>query len=162
MASRPDEPYSAATAWLTWMAWIFGFGGVHRFYLGKTWTGLLYLFTWGLFGVGQVLDATRLNAMVDGENLKSLGAQARAGRLQPAPAAKALPAGDPKELLRLKLLDAAAKRGGELSVTQGVMATGAAFKEVEDVLDEMVRSGYVEIANDADSGVVVYRFGQLS
>lgn len=35
---------------------IFGIFGVHRFYVGKFGTGLLYLFTGGLFGIGYVVD----------------------------------------------------------------------------------------------------------
>ncbi len=34
----------------------FGLGGIHRFYVGKVWTGLLYLATCGLFGIGTILD----------------------------------------------------------------------------------------------------------
>jgi hypothetical protein len=35
---------------------IFGIAGLHRFYVGRTLTGLLYLFTCGLFFVGTVID----------------------------------------------------------------------------------------------------------
>lgn len=34
----------------------FGVLGVHRFYAGKVGTGLLWLFTGGLFGIGAIVD----------------------------------------------------------------------------------------------------------
>jgi len=37
-----------------------GFLGVHRFYLGKVKTGILYFFTFGLFGIGVLIDLIRL------------------------------------------------------------------------------------------------------
>lgn len=33
-----------------------GFYGVHQFYVGKVGKGLLYLFTYGLFGFGWIID----------------------------------------------------------------------------------------------------------
>lgn len=42
------------------LCWVLGVFGVHRFYLGKIWTGILYLCTGGLWGVGTVFDMVML------------------------------------------------------------------------------------------------------
>jgi len=50
------------------LAWILltflGVFGIHRFYMGKILTGLLYLFTLGLFGIGLLYDLLTLNGQV--------------------------------------------------------------------------------------------------
>lgn len=33
-----------------------GYLGIHRFFVGKAGTGILYLFTFGLFGIGWLVD----------------------------------------------------------------------------------------------------------
>jgi len=47
------------------VAWILltflGLFGVHRMYMGKWLTGILYLLTFGLFGVGYIYDYWTLN-----------------------------------------------------------------------------------------------------
>lgn len=39
--------------------------GIHRFYMGKVWTGLLWLLTGGLFLVGYIYDYCTLNGQID-------------------------------------------------------------------------------------------------
>ncbi len=52
--------YSAAWLLLTFL----GIFGVHRFYMGKIFTGLLYLISGGLFGIGILYDFLTLNGQV--------------------------------------------------------------------------------------------------
>jgi DNA-binding IclR family transcriptional regulator len=61
----------------------------------------------------------------------------------------------------VELIKAAESRGGSLTVTQAVKATGASFAEVETTLKEMLKSGYVKIDNDPSTGAVTYHFHEL-
>ena len=56
--------YSIAWVLLTFL----GFVGVHRMYMGKWITGLLYLFTLGLFGIGYLYDYWTLNDQIAVKN----------------------------------------------------------------------------------------------
>jgi TM2 domain-containing membrane protein YozV len=46
----------------------FGFLGLHRFYMGRIWTGILWLLTGGLLTCGWAWDLWHLNEMVSEEN----------------------------------------------------------------------------------------------
>jgi hypothetical protein len=71
------------------------------------------------------------------------------------------PPDEPDESLRQALLKAAMTHGGRLSVTQGVLATGATFTEVEQTLNDMVASGYVFTRNNPHTEVLEYVFTEL-
>ena len=54
---------------VTWLLFAFlGVFGVHRFYMGKWITGILYLFTGGVFFIGILYDLCTLNEQVDEMN----------------------------------------------------------------------------------------------
>ena len=60
--------YTIAWVLLTFL----GFFGVHRFYLGKWLTGLLWMLTGGLFLCGYLYDFWTLNEQVDESNRREL------------------------------------------------------------------------------------------
>lgn len=150
------------SAYILWLGCFLQLYGLHRLYNGKIGTGLLWLCTFGLFGVGQFVDLFLIPNMVDEHNTKLRGrmgiSAAGVPLSQPAIVSIVKPS---RERLMVHLLKAAVARNGKLSVTQGVMDTGASFAEVEAVLKEMVKSGYVTVDNHPDSGVVIYDFLEL-
>jgi hypothetical protein len=48
--------YSLGIAYLLWLVSGFGALGLHRFYLGKIFTGILWMCTGGLLGIGCLYD----------------------------------------------------------------------------------------------------------
>ena len=54
-------PVSPRSRWMAMLLCVlFGVLGAHRFYVGKVGTGLLYLCTGGLFGLGWLWDAAHI------------------------------------------------------------------------------------------------------
>ena len=172
----------------SYLLWLFGGPlGVYKFYLGRPCVGLLYVVTGGLFMVGWIVDFFTLPRQVRIANLlqqnqtETLSGDLQRemevlkrglhGWLQPESGQPKTPWRETfKQLIKpslsdddlmLGLLKAAKRHGGRLSVTAGVIETGAPFHEVERVLKAMLSTGYVYMDNDAATGVVVYVFKEL-
>ncbi len=49
-------------SWKTtfWLSFFLGYLGVHRYYVGKIGTGILYNLTFGLFGIGSLVDFIKI------------------------------------------------------------------------------------------------------
>lgn len=60
-------PVDYSVAWL--LLTFLGVFGLHRFYMRKWGTGILYLLTLGLFGIGLIYDFWTLNSQVSELNL---------------------------------------------------------------------------------------------
>jgi TM2 domain-containing membrane protein YozV len=73
MARRADQRYATGSIDYS-IAWILltfvGALGIHRFYLGKWGTGIVYLLTLGLLGIGLIYDFWTLNSQISELNLK--------------------------------------------------------------------------------------------
>jgi len=165
--SRRTPMNDVKTSYLFWLFWIFGAAGVHRLYNRKIASGILYLVTWGFFGIGQIIDLVLIPEMVDEHNLKArlkMGVSPYGVPLPPQDAIALTQANAPltRDQLMMKLAQAAVQHGGKLSVTQAVLATEQNFSAVEATLKEMVQSGYVAIENHPETGIILYNFVELS
>ena len=59
---------SVGWAYFCWCLCLVGLCGIHRIYAGKTITGIIWLFTLGLLGIGQLIDLILIPGMVDRSN----------------------------------------------------------------------------------------------
>lgn len=78
------------STFVTYLLWVLGGCGtlgIHRFYLGRWVTGLIWLLTGGLLFVGALVDLVLIPGMVQVENLSR--------RLLSQSGALGMPAGEP-------------------------------------------------------------------
>lgn len=61
-----EGQYDYSIAWI--LLTFFGVLGIHRFYLAKWFTGLLYLLTGGLFTIGWIYDYWTMNDQISVQN----------------------------------------------------------------------------------------------
>ncbi|MDF1740787.1 MAG: TM2 domain-containing protein [Verrucomicrobiales bacterium] len=59
-------PIDYSTAWI--LQTFLGYFGVHRMYMGKWITGIIYLCTAGIFGIGYIYDYFTLNGQISERN----------------------------------------------------------------------------------------------
>lgn len=157
------------TAYILWFLGALGICGGQRFYSGKIASGLLYLFTFGLFGFGQLLDLLLIPGMVEKRNIYLRGLYARNLDLSNPQPAITLNVGDlsqpqpPQEPPTAvspmhKLLRIAHEQGGMLSPAQVALFTELDPEAVHHLLQEAQKYGYAEVCNDPQTGAVRYRF----
>ncbi|MDC0832028.1 hypothetical protein AY599_26555 [Leptolyngbya valderiana BDU 20041] len=165
-AEHRDRVRTSYGLWL--VGFIFGtyfrpLKGLHRFYNGQIWTGLLWMIP-VIGDLGSFVDLFLMPNLVDEYERKAkakLGLSEAGVPLQPQSVVTQTLPTPTKDQKTVKLIRAASTHDGQLSVTQAVMATGMSFVETEQLLMELVKTGYVDVDNDPVSGVVMYRFREL-
>lgn len=140
----------------------FGAAGIHRFYLRRPITGIIYLFTGGLFLIGTIYDLATMARRVDDLNRDI---ELEEGRREPhweqmprrPYAASAKPqtlTEDDKEKLTLNL---AQRFKGYLTATELASHSRMSLKEAKDTLDRLAKEGFADI-RVTDGGAVLYHF----
>lgn len=74
MAEQANRRYRSGSIDYT-VAWclllLLGLFGIHRIYMGKFFTGILFMFTGGLLGIGIIYDTLTLNDQIEEINSSS-------------------------------------------------------------------------------------------
>jgi TM2 domain-containing membrane protein YozV len=60
---QDQQPQNTHSKLLGYLLWIVGFTGSHRFYYGKPVTGTIWFFTFGLLGIGWLIDLFLIPSM---------------------------------------------------------------------------------------------------
>lgn len=134
-------------AYVFWGLGFFGLCGLHRFYLGKPVSGVVWLLTFGGFFIGQIVDLFLIPSMVqDRNNYLSASTEVEKSVLEGA--------SRPMQ----KLLKAAKDNGNVLSLGQAIMTTNLSPNEVQELLTDALRQELAYIDNEPESGAVRYHF----
>ena len=143
---------STGMAYLLWGLWLLGFAGIHRFYLGKPISGLIWFFTWGLFGIGQIFDLLLIPEMVEKKNFSY---RARLADVQYPQLPSDVTANPPQSDIHL-ILKLLSERP-EATLADCVLATGKNTSKVQALLEQMQRDELIEVGNRKSDGAIVYR-----
>ncbi|RMF28062.1 MAG: NINE protein, partial [Cyanobacteria bacterium J083] len=150
----------------------FGAAGMHRIYAGKYTSGIIWLFTYGLFGLGQIIDLTLIPGMIEEKNRKLMlmsGEEYRenvpqlvinfeektvsTSGSQVNQASKAKATSDLHTILQL------AKNNPEgISLADCVLATQKTPEEIKPVLNKLISDGLIDVDNHPTTGTVIYKF----
>ena len=134
------EPRSVGMAYLLWVPSMFGVAGLHRFYTGHWGTGLLWLFTGGLCGVGSVVDLFLIP-----EQVRLFNRLVRIDSPQPP------------MVLGQRLLALARRRGIRgFTVNDAVLELGHSPEKIRPELERLMQADCLHVTNDLE-GRIIYR-----
>ena len=154
--------YSLFIAYLLWGLSGFGALGLHRFYLNKIGSGVLYFLTGGLFMVGSIYDFFTLPLQVRDANLEAkyrraleqgIPGGARSRRL-PLPGSTRSPSKDSIERVILKT---AKRNQGVAMPAEVALEAEISLDDAKKQLEKLVSKGFAEV-RVSRTGKLLYVF----
>jgi TM2 domain-containing membrane protein YozV len=151
------QPKSKGVAYLLWF--FLGIIGAHKFYLGKVVTGIIYILTGALLGIGWLYDLFTLGSQVDMYNalrkggnqqqnqnvVVNVGSSEASGSEQPKMSAE-------KQILQL------ADEKPQLTLRDVITRTSLESEEAHNALERMNEKGLVQESVD-ENGRKYYEAG---
>ncbi len=148
-----NEPRSVAFSYGLWCLSLVGVCGVHRLYNRKPRSGILWLLTFGFFGIGQLIDLLLIPGMVEEANQALLLQQVQQvkGR-QTLPVLPSLE----KQLLQL----ARQKTPGGFTLNDALLEVdllpGQTSGSITEEIQRLLEADLLHVGND-ERGRIVYR-----
>ncbi|MCL2066849.1 MAG: TM2 domain-containing protein [Treponema sp.] len=158
--------YSVGMAYLLWLISGCGALGLHRFYLGKIPTGLLWMCTGGLGMFGSVYDFITLPAQVREANIrraiidgagKNFANNRQSWRNVSDGEARIV---REKESIERVILRIAKENKGILTASEVALAANISIDEAKKDLDALVSKGFAEL-RVRKSGTLVYTIPEI-
>jgi len=145
---------STPIAYLLWAISGFGALGLHRFYAGKIGTGLVWLVTGGVFGIGGFIDLFLIPGMIREANLSIEYRRVLSPHLQ-QPARPVRNVTPRKESLEQIILRIAKRNKGPVSPSEVSLETSVSMDDAKSALEKLVEKGFAEL-RVRTSGQMVY------
>jgi len=151
--------YNKFIAYLLWAVGGFGALGLHRFYLRKIPTGILWMLTGGMCMIGSIYDFFTMTHQVDFANYqKSIGHIPNPSDI--GSPIRSIKDGqtriiNEKENIERVILRVAKDNKGTLTVSDLALAANSTVEEAKKALDDMVSKGHAEL-RVRQSGSLVY------
>lgn len=155
--------YSVPVAYFLWLIGGLGALGLHRFYLGKIGTGIIWAVSGGLGMVGSIYDFLTLSRQVSEANIRAGMREALEMRAR-EPFRESMrrvgPDMSSKETIEKTILRTAHKNGGYVTPGEVAIEGDVSMDQAKATLDKLAASGYAQM-RVRTSGVIVYAFPEF-
>ena len=151
--------YSVGMAYLLWLLSGCGIFGFHRFYLGKIPSGILWMITGGLCGIGLIYDFFTLPRQVREANIRRVIQEDMIRKSVSGQSWRNIHDGEAKivrekEGIERVILHEARATKGILTASEIALAGDISIEEAKKYLDALVSKGFAELRVRKSGGLV--------